>query len=187
MALQTVFSSNLDPAAENLSSRFTDATAFYIDAPLIDSQLEIDVFLQVYFPVVGGERTRVLSIGKISEASILLNVTDTESVITIPSEYVGTGLEMALLFLASSTTYLEAYAIGKNCTLCQLKAEVETINRDLNLLETTVSSIETKIDKLGSNQGIINNLLNLILSSVVPGGGVLIPASIEQQQFFFLQ
>ena len=162
MALQTVFSSNLDPAKENLSTRFVDATAFYIDAPLIDSELEIDVFLQVYFPVLGGERTRVLSIGKISEASILLNVTDTESVVTIPSEYVGTGLEMALLFLASSNTYLEAYAIGKNCTLCQLKAEVEAIKTILSDFKSQLNRIESGVE---SNNSVINGIGSLIEQS----------------------
>lgn len=144
MAVQTVFSSNLDPSIENLSTRFTDATAFYIDAPLIEPELEIDVFLQVYFPTSNNERIRVLSIGKISEASVLLNVTDTESVVTIPVEYVGTGLEMALLFLASSTTYLEAYVIGKNCTVCQLKAEIEAIKNTLSDMQAQLDRIEDK-------------------------------------------
>ena len=111
MAVQTVFSDNLDPSNFNLSDRFIDAVAFYIDAPLIDSELEIDVFLQVYFPSNSGERVRNLPLGKITEQSILLNQTDTESVVAISQEFLGTGVEMALLFLASSNTYLEAYII----------------------------------------------------------------------------
>ena len=135
MALQTVFSDNLDPASENLSIRFKDAIAFYIDAPFIDNQLEIDVFLQVYFPTATGERIRVLNIGKISEASILLNITDTESVVSIPQEYLGTGLEMALLFLSSSTTYLEAYIVTKNYTIERLQADIDEIKIQLDRIE----------------------------------------------------
>ena len=135
MALQTVFSDNLNPARENLSIRFKDAIAFYIDAPFIDDQLEIDVFLQVYFPTATSERVRVLSIGKISEASILLNITDTESVVSIPEEYLGTGLEMALLFLASSNTYLEAYVVTKNYTIERLQADIDEIKIQLDRIE----------------------------------------------------
>lgn len=163
MAVQTVFSNNLDPSSPNLSSRFVDATAFYIDAPLIDSELEIDLYLQVYFPAAGGERVRNLPLGKISEQSILLNITDTESVQCISSEFVGTGLEMALLFLASSTTYLEAYAIGKNCTVCQLKTEIDGI-------KSTLTSIQQQLDRIEANS-----------QNPVPVG----TSAQQQQQLFF--
>ena len=183
MAVQTVFSSNLDSAAPNLSSRFVDATAFYIDAPLINSELEIDVFLQVYFSTGAGERVRNLALGKISEQSILLNVTDTESVVAIPSEFVGTGLEMALLFLASSTTYLEAYAIGKDCTLCGIQQQIESV-------ENKVNSIESVVNDLANNSSAVSDVLDLILNLILTSIGVpanIIPASTIQQQFFGLQ
>lgn len=163
MAVQTVFSDNLDPAAPNLSSRFIDASAFYIDAPLIDSELEIDVYLQVYFPAAGAERVRNLPLGKISEQSILLNITDTESVTAIPSEFIGTGLEMALLFLASSNTFLEAYVIGKNCTVCQLKTEVDGI-------KSTLANLQQQLDRIEANSG-----------NPVPVG----TSAQQQQQLFF--
>ena len=164
MVVQTVFSDNLDSSNPNLSSRFVDGTAFYIDAPLINSELEIDVFLQVYFPAAGSERVRNLPLGKISEQSILLNITDTESVVAIPSEFVGTGLEMALLFLASSNTYLEAYVIGKNCTVCGLRIEIDDI-------KSTLASIQIQLDRIEANSG-----------NPVPVG-----TSAEQQQRLFFR
>ena len=80
MALQTVFSNNLDPANGSLTARFKHATAFYIDTPLESDELEIDVFLQVYFPTQTKERTRNLALGKLKDGQITLNETDTETV-----------------------------------------------------------------------------------------------------------
>ena len=139
MAVQTVFSDNLDPSNFNLSDRFIDAVAFYIDAPLIDSDLEIDVFLQVYFPTATSQRIRNFPLAKISEQSILLNQTDTESVVAIPDEFLGTGLEMALLFLASSITFLEAYIVTKNYnTIQRLQDDIDQIKEQLSRIEAGV-------------------------------------------------
>ncbi len=131
MALVTVFSNNLDPAGANLSTRFTDAVAFYIAAPLINSELEIDVFLQVYFPAVIGSQVRNIPLGKIEEQSILLNVTDTETANIIPSEFLDTGLEMALLFLASNTTFIQAAVVKKDCSLSDICQRLEAIEQAL--------------------------------------------------------
>ncbi len=167
MAVQTVFSSNLDPASENLTARFLNATAFYIDAPLITADLEIDVFLQVYFPVGASERVRNLPLGKVEEQAILLNVTDTQSVVTIPNEYVDSGLEMALLFLASYSTFLEVYVLGRDCTLCQIKAQNTAIKSQLDDMQNTLAQILTAVS-----------------TPTVP-----IPLGISgmAQQFFFMQ
>ena len=143
MAVQTVFSDNLDPGNFNLSERFTDGVAFYIDAPLIDSELEIDVYLQVYFPTAQSQRVRNLPLGKITEQSILLNQTDTESVVAIPEEFLGTGLDMALLFLASSTTFLEVYVITKNFTVERLQNDIDQIKEQLNRIQADVESNNT--------------------------------------------
>ncbi len=134
MALQLVFSGNLDPASANLSSRFTEATAFFIEAPLLNAELEIDVYLQVYLPGILGEVARNIPLGKISDTALLLNISDTETSQVIPSEYQNTGLEMALLFLASDTTFLYATVVKPDCNLCQLSAQ-------LNQLETKVDEI----------------------------------------------
>ena len=156
MAVQTVFSNNLNPSNFNLSERFTDAVAFYIDTPFSSAELEIDVFLQVYFPVAGGERIRVLPLGKISEQSILLNQVDTESVVSIDQEFLGTGLEMALLFLPSSNTYLEAYVVTKNYTIQRLQVDIDAINERLN-------SIETGIDSGSITRDLLEQLFFLLL------------------------
>ena len=139
VVLQIVFSDNLNPAIANLSDRFTNATAFYISAPLIDSELEIDVFLQIYFPALIGEQVRNIPLGKISEAAVLLNIADTESVTAIPNEYLDTGLEMALLFLPSSDTFLQAAVIKPNCTL-------NTVCNDLAAIDSRLARIESALN-----------------------------------------
>jgi hypothetical protein len=122
VAILTVFSDNLSPVNSSLSVRFTKATGFFIDAPLTNFELEIDIFLQVYLPMPTGEKTRVVPL------SVALPH-DTETLITIPTEYVDSGLEMALLFLASSTTYLEAYVIGESCTLSRIDTKLNQITQ----------------------------------------------------------
>lgn len=146
MAVQTVFSDNLDPSNVNLSSRFKNGVGFYIDAPLIESELEIDVYLQVYFPSSSLERVRNIPLGTIKEQSILLNITDTETVMTIPNEYVDSDLEMALLFLPSSTTFLEAYVLGKNCTTCGLKFELDGVKNTLSSMQLQLDRIEAAVN-----------------------------------------
>lgn len=186
MALLTVFSNNLNPATGSLTSRFTNACAFYIDAPLINAELEIDVFLQVYFPTATSERVRNLALGKLKDGQIKLNETDTETVVPIPSEFVDSGLEMALFFLASDTTFLEVYVLGKDCTLCGVKSDVAAISPRLD-------DIESKIDQLAvantNNNSNLSTILNLILNAVgIPAPPpVLVEATADEQAFFFLQ
>jgi hypothetical protein len=110
MALTPVFNSTLDPTQPNLSSRFRDAVAFFIAAPLLSDEVEIDVFLQLYLPF---NQVRNIPLGKISEQAVLLNLTDTESISVIPEEFMDTDLEMALLFLPSQAFTLQAYVITK--------------------------------------------------------------------------
>lgn len=140
MAIQTVFSDNLNPTTGSLTSRFKDAIGFYIDAPFIDSELEIDVFLQVFFPTQNGEKIRNLPLGRLSEGQITLNQTDTESLITIPGEYVDRGLEMALFFLSSDITYLEVYVVGTECSLCDLKNDIDEIKNELSTVKAQAAN-----------------------------------------------
>ncbi len=141
MATQLVFNGNLDPASPNLSTRFIGATIFFIEAPTLNAELEIDVYLQVYLPGIIGETVRNVPLGKIEEQSILLNVTDTETANLIPTEYQNTGLEMALLFLASDTTYLYAIAVSPKCNLCQLKAQNDAIQDTQTIMQATLQQI----------------------------------------------
>ncbi len=113
MAVQLVFQRNLDPTSPNLTSRFTDVVGSYIAAPLISAELEIDCYLQIYFPAVIGEQVRNIPLGRITEGSILLNRTDTETALPIPEEFIDTGLEMALLFLSSDSTFIQAAVVKK--------------------------------------------------------------------------
>ncbi|MEO0834784.1 MAG: hypothetical protein AAFY16_02095 [Cyanobacteria bacterium J06642_3] len=186
MALLTVFSNNLSPATGSLTSRFTNAAAFYIDAPLITSELEIDVFLQVYFPTATNERVRNLALGKLKDGQIKLNETDTETVVPIPDEFIDSGLEMALFFLSSSATFLEVYVLGKDCTLCEVSNEVLALGNRLD-------DIESKIDDLAvvntNNNSNLTTILNLILNAIGVAAPLPlpVPATAEQQAFFFLQ
>ena len=152
MALQTVFSNNLDPANGSLTARFKHATAFYIDTPLESDELEIDVFLQVYFPTQTKERTRNLALGKLKDGQITLNETDTETVEPIPNEFLDSGLEMALFFLPSDTTYLEVFVLTQDCKMSSL------CNR--------LDNLDKKIDDLVAANNNLNTILDLILDAV---------------------
>ncbi len=134
MAVQIVFQNNLVAASENLSTRFVDATAFYIAAPFLSVEYQIDVFLQVYFPAITGEQVRNIPLGQISKQAILLNVIDTEQVQTIPSEYLNTGLEMALLFLSSDNTFIQAAIIKPDCSLREICTRLTAIEQALNVV-----------------------------------------------------
>ena len=143
MVLQQIYSDNLDPSKPNLSQRFSDAIAFFIDAPLITDELEIDCFLQVYFNLGGREVARILPLGKIEEQAILLNKTDTETLFTIPQELVTSGNEMALLFLASDNTYLEVYVVKSSINV---SSELTAINNKLNsILNNCLTSTSSNL------------------------------------------
>lgn len=134
MAVQSVFSNFLDPSTPNLSDRFKGATAFFIEASLINAEFEIDCYLQVYLPSITGEVVRNIALGKIIEQSILLNIADTEIVSLIGKEFIDTDYEMALLFLASSNTFLRAAIIKPDYSLAQLDQKVNQIEQQLNVI-----------------------------------------------------
>lgn len=146
MVLQQIYSRNLDPSQPNLTQRFSNAIGFFIDVPLIDDELEIDVFLQVYFNLGGREVARILPIARIEEQAILLNKTDTETLFTIPSELIDSSSEMALLFLSSDTTFLEVYIVKQSYNL---NDELKIIKDKLDLIlsrqrEVIVSTNDTQ-------------------------------------------
>ena len=174
MAILAVFSNNLDPVNGSLTARFINATAFYIDAPLSASEIEIDVFLQVYLPTSSTEQVRVIPLGKLKDGEIKLNETDSETLLSIPYELIDTGLEMALYFTSSDTTFLEVFVIGIECSLCQVQGDILAISEDLNAQFNEVNS------RLNSMQSTLNQILAIV------GADVVIPSSIEQQ-FFFIQ
>lgn len=131
MTVQAVFSDNLNPSQPNLSNRFVDATAFFINLPLDSVELSIDCFLQIYIPTNSGELARNLPLGKIEQQTFFLNLIDTESILPIPVELQSTGLEMALLFLASDNTYLEAFIVKQDY---DLPSSLSEIDNKLNLI-----------------------------------------------------
>jgi hypothetical protein len=164
VALLTVFSDNLSPITGNLSTRFSKAIGFFIDAPLTEYELEIDVFIQIYIPTSTGEITRNLPLST-------ANPLDTETMITIPSEYVDSGLEMALLFLASSNTYLEAYVIGAACTLCSLDSKLNQITQlitdmSLFLQDSTFNSLATSTTT--ASVAVVSNTATISLLAANP-------------------
>lgn len=172
MAIQTVFSDNLDPNNGSLTDRFKNATAFYIDIPLLAFELEIDVYLQVYFPTQLGERLRNLKLGSIADGEIRLNQTDTETVVPIPNEFIDSGLEMALFFTPSEPIFLEVFVLGKDVTVKSLDLKLDRIVNRLDNLETSNENLDL--------------VLNLILNAI----GVPVPivaGTPAQQDFFFLQ
>ena len=183
MVLQTVFNSSLNPTTGSLTTRFVDATAFYINAPLLSDELELDVFLQVYFPTTTGERVRNLALGKLKDGQIKLNEVDTETVVPIPNEFLNSGLEMALFFLASESITLEVYVLGQDCTLCELEDKIDGLDNKLN---TLTSRVEDLANANSDSINTITTVLNLILNAV----GIPVPPALPgltEQAFFLLQ
>jgi hypothetical protein len=163
VAVQTVFSNNLNPNAPNLTSRFTGATGFYIAAPLITAELEIDCYLQVYFPAIINEQVRNIPLGKIEDQSILLNLTDTETASVIPIEFVDTNLEMALLFLASDSTFLEVAVIKPDCTIYSLQNQLNELSNRVDLILNALEVTNPLTNASASNDDFNQlNLLNII-------------------------
>lgn len=162
MALLTVFSNNLDPENGSLTARFSNATAFYIDAPLLNAELEIDAYLQVYFPTATGERLRNLPLGKLKDGQIKLNEIDSISVETIGLELLDSGLEMAIYFTPSQPIFLEVYVLGQECTLCSLDAKLDAILENLE----TVGSEDFQNSLV---QFLVDNLLPLAVDALLPG------------------
>ena len=137
MGLQLVFADNLDASKVNLSTRFTGATAFIIEAPLLSTELEIDCYLQIYVQGILGEIVRNVPLGRIEEQSVLLNLADTEICSIIPAELLETGLEMALLFVPSiaETAFIYATVIKPDCSLCALDARLDVIESKIDLID----------------------------------------------------
>ena len=144
MAVQLVFNGILNPATVNLSVKFTDAIAFYIEAPILDGDVEIDVFLQLYLP---NNKVRNIPLGKLEEQAILLNQTDTETASFIPYEYQDTTLEMALLFLPSEAFTLQAFVITKEVTLLGIQDQLAVISQQILDL-ATIDDFSNIIDNL---------------------------------------
>lgn len=188
MARQIVFQGNLDPSRENLTVRFSDAVAFVIDAPFIDPEYEIDCFLNIYIPTETDELVRVVNLGKIEEQAILLNIADTEVASVIPYELVETGVEMALLFLSSDTTFLQVTAIVKDYSLRDVTARLERLENSLYAPDGSFI-LDTAVDLIR----LIDPRLNLLLEGVdllldaLPEGSTpppaLAPAQASESRF----
>lgn len=152
MVVRQIYSNNLNGDEPNISERFSNAVGFIIDTPLLDSELQIDCFLQVYFPTESSEKIKNYPLGKIEEQVVLLNLTDTESLVSIPSEFLDTDLEMALLFLGGNSIFLEAFVIEKKYNLSEeltaIKESLSTIQQSNSLVEliTELQSALSLID-----------------------------------------
>lgn len=112
--MRRIYEGALNPSSFNLTDRFIDGIGFFIRAKNLASELRIDAYIQVFLPVSATEEIRNLPFSKVIESSILLNETDTESFVIIPEELSITGIEMAILFLASQPVDFEVYIIEKD-------------------------------------------------------------------------
>lgn len=129
MPVTEVLSKIVVPDKTNLTDRFVDAIGFYIFTSLIDTEVEIDVYLQIYLPL---NRIRNIPLCQIIEQETKQNITDTETILSIPEEYQDTGLQMALLFLPSESFQLDVFVITKNFTLSSLNDKLIAIERKIN-------------------------------------------------------
>ncbi len=195
MAIQLLYSDNLDPDSGSLTARFSGATGFYIDAPTLGAELEIDVFLQVYLVDGEGETPRNLALGKLKDGEIKLNETDTETVTPIPDEFLDTGMEMALFFLPSEVVALDVWLVVPDCNLCTidtgLSALSTTINNRFDDIEAQLTAHSNSVDArfvmvnqtLAAMQATLAQILAAVTVDVITPGAV--PTQAEQD-FFFL-
>lgn len=93
----TIFSNTLDPTVENYSDTFLGAIGFYLIAPSLTSEVEIDIFLQVNFSPT------IIRLVKLEP----LNISNTERLTLIPAELRELSVPMRLLILPSQAFFLE--------------------------------------------------------------------------------
>jgi hypothetical protein len=189
MAVTNVFSNNLDASNinNNLSSRFSNATGFFIYAPFLaqqDIELTIDVFIQTFIKVGQTEFNRLTRIAKVEEQSILLNLADTDSVNTLPSEFVEVSeVEYALLFLPTDNTYLEAYAIYPDTTLLELEEKIQEIGAKIDglIFNEALGDAAIVANQLAQNTALIalSGVLGLGLSIPTGGTSLALPATVS--------
>ncbi|NJO99186.1 MAG: hypothetical protein HC775_16740 [Hyellaceae cyanobacterium CSU_1_1] len=83
----------------------------------------------------------------------------------IPIEYQNTDLEMALLFLPSSTTFLYATVVKPNCSLCVIEAQNNNIQDTLFSMQLVLNQILAALDvpvvTTGMTTGNFNQLFSL--------------------------
>lgn len=182
MALQLLYSDTLSPTSGTLTDRFSGATGFYIDAPSILEEIEIDVFLQVYIVTQAGESPRNYPLGKLKDGEIKLNETDTETIKSIPKEFLESGLEMAFLFLPSEAIPLDVWVVFPDCDLCEIKAQIQAfqdtvasefddIDDRLNVISTNINNRFDALDvRLTGIEAILQQILIAAgIDIVVPG------------------
>lgn len=147
MPQQIVFQNNLVPEQINLSDRFSNAVAFIISAPFINAEIEIDCYLQIYIPALADEIVRVVNLGTIIEQAVYLNLADTDTLSVIPAELLDTGLSMALAFVPSDNTFIQAAVITKNCSVCEELAIIKQQNEQILNALGIVSPVESNFSQ----------------------------------------
>jgi hypothetical protein len=93
----TILSSTLNPSIENYSDTFSEGIGFYLIAPTLISEVEIDIFLQIQFSPTTIRLVRLEP----------LNVSNTERFTLIPAELREINVPMRLLILPNQAFLLE--------------------------------------------------------------------------------
>ncbi|MGL5075743.1 MAG: hypothetical protein ACRDBG_07860 [Waterburya sp.] len=189
MAIVNVYSNNLDASNlnNNLSSRFSKATGFFIAAPLLAQQgieLSIDVFLQTFIRVGNTEFNRLTRIAKVEEQTIFVNLIDTDGLVVIPSEFVEVAeIEYALLFSPTDNTYLEAYAILPDTTLLEIQEKLEEVTAKLDSLVLTEALGDAAIvgNQIAQNTALIaiSGVIGAGLAAPTGGASLALPATVS--------
>ena len=162
MTVSTVFSGVAQTGVINTSDGFNNATAVFIQAPLLTVEVEIDIYLQVaHIPLVGAPVIRNCPLSISLGDSLKVNQIDTEIVLPIPFEFSATGLQMGLAFVVSQPVTLTIYIAKKTCTL-------ETICENQNLIFSRLDTID-------------NTLANILAIVSIP-----VPVPVAATQFMLL-
>ena len=146
MPQQKVFSGDANTNIVNRTDNLNSAVAFYVLAPDITDELEIDFYLQLEVSTDKNQRIRITPD---NFASSLL-------VYEIPQQYQGLDLNIYGAFLVSFNLSLEVWAITSEVSLKAIKEKIDLLEE---LIQQSTEQLTTEINDNETASG-INQLLN---------------------------
>jgi hypothetical protein len=114
MSVLKVFSGILKKDELNNSLTFDNAVGLFISTPNLDTEYEIDCYVQVHISIEELEFTRNYPLSKIKDDGAFFNRVDTDTLFILPRELLDTSAKLSLVFLSSDNTFLEAYILVKD-------------------------------------------------------------------------